>query len=241
MKSTGKTLLAFKLAKEAIENNWTFIYLKDPTLLARTLKLSKTLDKNGWGVIVFLEDIDQVTRGNRDTAMQDILNTLDGGDTKNMNVISIFSTNHVELIEPTFLRGKRIGKIISLKALDSKTAYKFLEYSFPKGEYELEPGLEEMCDYIEKSNIAPAFMAEIVESIKSTMVFTDDKLVTKNIIKVSVDGYLRQVELSKKKDMSESPEQRFANAHKEMMEASIVGKSDHLKDLTITALQEYND
>lgn len=238
---TGKTLLAFKLAKEAIENNWTFIYLKDPSLLARTLKLSKTLDNNGHGIIVFLEDIDQVTRGNRDTAMQDILNTLDGGDTKNMNVISIFSTNHIELIEPTFLRGKRIGSIITLKSLDAKTAQKFLEYSFPTDEYLLEEDLTEICEYIEKSDIAPAFMAEIVESIKSKMIFTDSKTVTKSIIKVSVDGYLRQVALSQKKDMSESAEQRFANAYIEMTERGIVGKSEHLKAITVQALEEYND
>ena len=58
--------------------------------------------------------------------MQDILNTLDGGDTKQMNVISLFTTNHIELIEPTFLRGKRIGSIISLGFLDAKTAKKFV-------------------------------------------------------------------------------------------------------------------
>ena len=28
--------------------------------------------------------------------MQDILNTLDGGDTKQMNVIALFTTNHLE-------------------------------------------------------------------------------------------------------------------------------------------------
>jgi len=48
--------LAFKLAKEAVANGWVFIYLKDPTLLAQTLRLSKSLDNNGHGVIVFLED-----------------------------------------------------------------------------------------------------------------------------------------------------------------------------------------
>ena len=53
---TGKTLLAFKLAVDAIKNNWTFIYIKEPTLLARTLKLCKNLDQNGEGILVFVED-----------------------------------------------------------------------------------------------------------------------------------------------------------------------------------------
>jgi hypothetical protein len=85
------------LAKEAIKNSWSFIYLKSPKLLADTLRMSKTLDKNGNGIIVFVEDIDQVTRGDRDAALQDILNTLDGGDTKNMNVISLFTTNQLSI------------------------------------------------------------------------------------------------------------------------------------------------
>src|SRR5690606_32457536 len=89
---TGKTLAAFKIAVTAIANNWALIYLKAPMLLARTLKISKTLDNNGNGIIVFLEDVDQVVRGDRNAAMQDILNTLDGGDTKQMNVIALFTT-----------------------------------------------------------------------------------------------------------------------------------------------------
>lgn len=62
---TGKTLLAFKTAKEAVDNNWTFIYLKEPTLLAETLRMVKIIDRSCNGVIVFVEDIDQVTRGER--------------------------------------------------------------------------------------------------------------------------------------------------------------------------------
>ncbi len=44
---TGKTLLAFKLAKDAIDNGWVFMYLKTPEMLAQTLRLAKSIDKNG--------------------------------------------------------------------------------------------------------------------------------------------------------------------------------------------------
>ncbi len=53
---TGKSLIAFKLAKQAIENGWMFIYLKDPTQLAEVLRMSQVVDKSGWGVVVFVED-----------------------------------------------------------------------------------------------------------------------------------------------------------------------------------------
>lgn len=228
----GKTLLAFKLAAEAIRNNWVFVYLKDPTLLAQTLRLCKILDKNGNGVIVFTEDVDQVTRGNRDTALQDILNTLDGGDTKDMNVISLFTTNHIELIEPTFLRGKRIGSIISLGFLDKATAIKFLHHSFPKEEYTLPENLEVVAQMVEDNNIAPAFMAEIVEAIKSKMIFAEDNTIKEDILKGSIDSFLRQVELSKKKDMSTSPEQQFTEAFAQI---AIGKKLTHMVEETVDA------
>lgn len=215
---TGKTLQAFKIASQAIKKNWCFIYIKEPSYLARTLRLAKTLDHNGNGVILFLEDLDQIARGNRDAAMQDILNTLDGGDTKNMNVISIFTTNHIELIEPTFLRGKRIGSIISLGFLDRKTAKEYITITFTKDNYEIDPeGMDEVCILIEESSIAPAFMAEICESVKSHMIFSDEPVVRAKYIENAVKSYLRQVNIAKKKDMSETQEMRLASSLKSVI------------------------
>ena len=209
---TGKTLLAFKLARRAVQQGWMFIYLKNPTLLAESLRMSKIIDHSGWGVVIFCEDIDQVIRGNRDAAMQDILNTLDGGDTKNMNVITLFTTNHIELIEPTFLRGKRIGTIISMGCLDAKTAKVFIESSFAIGNYVINEDLTEVCELIARSNIAPAFMAEIIEKVKAMMVLADENVVHADDIRFSVESYLHQIELSHTKDMSKTKEQEFCDA-----------------------------
>lgn len=212
---TGKTLLAFKLAEEANHNGWAAIYLKSPELLAQTLRMAKTLDKNGHGIIVFTEDIDQVTRGERGAALQDILNTLDGGDTKDMNVIALFTTNHLELIDPTFLRGKRIGTIISMSYLDSKTSEKYIE-SFCSG-INLEGDFSPVYDLIGESNIAPAFMAEIIENVKSTMVIRGDNTVGADEFIGCIKSYLRQVDLAKTKDTSSSPEQNLAKSLKAVL------------------------
>lgn len=235
---TGKTLLAFKLARQAVENGWIFIYLKDPTLLAESLRMSKIIDKSGHGALVFVEDIDQVTRGNRDSAMQDILNTLDGGDTKDMNVITLFTTNHIELIEPTFLRGKRIGTIISMGCLDAATAEEFIRESFKIGCYTIEEDLTSVCKYIEESNIAPAFMAEIIEKVKAMMVLNNQCVVDPMEIKYSVESYLHQVELSRTKDMSVTPEKRFVDSL-----ISVLDARNHEKDTTalIKALEDRLD
>lgn len=213
---TGKSLLAFKLAKQAIENNWVFIYLKKPELLAESLRMSQTIDKSGHGVVVFTEDVDQVTRGNRDAAMQDILNTLDGGDTKDMNVIALFTTNHIELIEPTFLRGKRIGTIISLGYLDKDTAEKFIRESLKIGNYTVDEDITQACQLIEDSKIAPAFMAEIIEKVKSMLIYEDTNHVTNDDIRYSVESYREQVALAQTKDTSETPEKRFVESFREL-------------------------
>lgn len=214
---TGKTLIAFKTAIKAIRNNWAFIYLKDPKLLAETLRMCKVIDRTGHGVVVFCEDIDQVTRGTRDEAMQDILNTLDGGDTKGMNVITVFTTNHIELIEPTFLRGKRIGSIISLGGLDAKTAEIFVKESF-NGSFVMEGDFSNIYKMIEEKEIVPAFMAEIIEAVKSNMLFADDpnKLVP-IYLENSVKSYLSQVNLAKTKDMSVTTEQAYAENLRKML------------------------
>jgi hypothetical protein len=215
---TGKTLFAFKAAKKAIGNNWTFIYLKDPKLLATTLKLSKTLDKSGNGIIVFVEDIDQVTTGDRDKAMQDILNTLDGGDTKGMNVISMFTTNHLEKINPTFLRGKRIGSIISMGPLTANTAMEYIHYTF-KDTYHLdEDGMAVVCQKIEEYEIVPAFMAEICEKVKSDMIFEEPDTPIQAIhIEVSLKAYLKQVGLSRTHKADESDNDLLARSLRKVL------------------------
>lgn len=224
---TGKSLLAFKLARQAVENGWIFIYLKDPTLLAKSLRMSKIIDKSGHGALVFVEDIDQVTRGDRDSAMQDILNTLDGGDTKDMNVITLFTTNHIELIEPTFLRGKRIGTIISMGSLDAKTAEEFIRESFKIGCYTIEDDLTEVCQLIEKNNIVPAFMAEIIEKVKAMMVLEDQCEVKADYIKFSVNSYLHQMKLSRTKDMSLTPEKKFVESLREVLHTNKSEEDQH--------------
>ena len=206
---TGKTLYALKLGNKAIKMGWSFIYLKSPELLADTLRMAKTLDKNGHGIIVFVEDIDQVTRGDRNAAMQDILNTLDGGDTKNMNVISLFTTNHLELIEPTFLRGKRIGTIISMPMLTAQTSKQYIE-TFCAG-IELKGDFDPVYKLIEDSNIAPAFMAEIIENVKSNMVMRDENTIEAKHVINCVNSYLRQVGLSRTKDTTLTREVALVN------------------------------
>jgi ATP-dependent 26S proteasome regulatory subunit len=197
------------------ENNFASIYLKSPELLADTLRMAKTLDNNGSGIIVFTEDIDQVTSGERDVALQDILNTLDGGDTKDMNVIALFTTNHINKIDPTFLRGKRIGTIISMDFLEAHTAEQYVN-SFCDG-ITLTGDFTPIYQKIADSNIAPAFMAEIIENVKSTMVIRGDNTLSATEFDTCILSYLRQVELAQTKDNYVTTDQALAKSLKAVL------------------------
>lgn len=196
---TGKTLIAFLTAKKAIENGWTFMYLKNCKQTEHALRLAERFSNrnDSKGVVLFAEDIDQAIRGDRDEDMQGILNTLDGGDTKGIPIISIFTTNHIELIEPTILRGKRIGSIITLEGLDEKTARQFLKISAVNNNYErlISDDEIEKC-YFSLLGIVPAFVAEIIDRAKSYMVRNNRNELTGEDIVIAANSYKKQQELA---------------------------------------------
>lgn len=101
---------------------------------------------------------------------------------------------------------------IRLSVLDAETAEQFIRKSFEIGCYTILDDLTDVCKFIEASHIAPAFMAEIIEKVKSMMVLANQCEVKADDIKYSVQSYLRQVELSRTKDMSVTPEKKFVDS-----------------------------
>jgi transitional endoplasmic reticulum ATPase len=200
---TGKTLTAFWLGKVAKEHGWTFIYLKNCHNTGKALKIAENYAHNGTGVILFTEDIDQAVRGDRGQKIQDIVNTLDGGDTKNLPIISIFTTNHIELIEPTLLRGKRIGSLIHLGELDEDTAEQFIDkLVVDKNDKSLmeegdhTPAIKALC------GIVPAFASEIIDKAKAYMVHRGGTKISNDDIVTAAKSYKDQMEYAvcKKKE-----------------------------------------
>lgn len=194
---TGKTLVAFWLGKIAREYGWTFIYLKHCKDAAKALKIAENYARKGNGVILFTEDIDQVIRGERGSQIQDIVNTLDGGDTKNLPIISIFTTNHIEVIEPTFLRGKRIGSLINFGVLDIDTAQQFIDKLvvdnhgkslMVKGD--TSKAAEALC------GIVPAFASEVIDKAKAYMISREAKHITNEDIIIAAESYKKQIEFA---------------------------------------------
>jgi len=109
---TGKTETAMRIGKEGTDKGMTFFYCKESTLFPQLLNKAKLYTPT----IIFLEDIDEIGSGEERTArMNNILNTLDGIQSKGSNLTVIFTTNHVNRINKALRRPGRIDQIIEFK------------------------------------------------------------------------------------------------------------------------------
>jgi len=111
---TGKTLTALLAANVCIENGWTFMSVVPGDDIAQAIQFAK----NYQPCVVFFEDIDQVTSGDRDHHINRILNIVDGILSKNAEVMTILTTNHAEKIESAMLRPGRIDAVIEMGHVD---------------------------------------------------------------------------------------------------------------------------
>lgn len=120
---TGKTLTAFVTAQKAAKNGWTFIMLDRVSGLNQALTFARMYQP----AVVFAEDVDREVQGqDRTVAIDDILNTIDGIESKGSEVITILTSNDVKGINRAMLRPGRLDAIISVQAPDAKAAQKLI-------------------------------------------------------------------------------------------------------------------
>jgi len=81
-------------------------------------------------------------------------------------------------------------------------------------------------------------MAEIIEKVKSMMVLEDQCEVKAEYIKFSVESYLHQVELSRIKDMTSTPEKRLVDALREVFNCPT---NESKQDAIIGMIEDYCD
>lgn len=215
---TGKTLYAYKLAKKAIRNNWTFIYCKNAEDALGAMQMAQRFCNNGAGVVLFIEDIDRILN-KRDESTNEISLMMDGGESKNLNIITILTTNHLELIDPTFLRGKRIGTIVSLTHPDAETAKEILEAQLVSdtGESMLEDDVTPAAVKIEELQIVPAFISEITDRVKTHQIFSGKRTVSTQDVLSAITTFQRQMDLAKPKSAELSNNEKLGEAIKNVL------------------------
>lgn len=194
---TGKTETAMRIGREANKRGITYIYCKNADLFTEVLEKAKQYQP----ALVFLEDIDEIGSGEeRDSDMNDILNTLDGAQTKGNNITVIFTTNHERRINKALRRPGRIDVIVRFKKLEpgtQKLVYQKLLANIPGGD---------ALSYDKIVEATPpcqgAVIAEICKRSKNIADFSLDEKITDDIVLSSIVSMKDQLEF-----MEEDPEE----------------------------------
>lgn len=187
---TGKTLTATVTAELCEKHGRTFIYLREVEHLADAIYFAQQYAP----ACVFAEDIDRV----KDVDLIDkISNTIDGIDTKSLDVLFILTTNHVKEIPQKFLRSGRSDMIIQYTPPDAKAAATLivkyagntLDDSFTSKDA-LEIGAR-----LAKAEMIPASIREVVERSKLFALAYDRSTITRVDLERASHGVLAQCDL----------------------------------------------
>lgn len=120
---TGKTLTALAVAMYANKVGWTFYLVRTGDSLVDALKFAKRFQP----CIVFVEDVDTETSGERTTQLNDVLNTVDGATEKDDQILLLLTTNHPERISKGMFRPGRIDWEIDMNILDPQSVRRLIE------------------------------------------------------------------------------------------------------------------
>jgi SpoVK/Ycf46/Vps4 family AAA+-type ATPase len=200
---TGKTKTAEVTAKKCVENGWTYIYVADVNQLQQAIQFARQYSP----AVIFAEDVDQVLRtkdedydedvsGGRTQEMNDILNTIDGVDTKHEEIMVILTTNHLENINQAMLRPGRLDAVIPVRPPDQQAVERLLRL-YGRGLLDNEIDLSDVSKRL-AGNI-PAFIREVVERSKLAAIshlgeFDELTLTTEDLVQAT-DSMLSHLKL----------------------------------------------
>lgn len=152
---TGKTLTAAYMARVAMEQGFTFIYVK-PEDIPHAHRFARTAYQPA---VIFAEDVESVAGHTRDEEVNQLLNILDGVDGKKNDIIVVCTTNHPEKINEAFLRPGRFDVVMNIATPDAEAAIRLASH-YTHGQ--MEEG-----DYVEAGQalggLIPAVIAEAVD------------------------------------------------------------------------------
>ena len=156
----GKTLTAYVTAKKAVQNGWTFIYLSNVLDLAEAFKFAKFYAP----AVIFAEDVDRVVgQDERTEAIDAVLNSFDGVDTKGLELITVLTTNHLDKLTQAILRPGRCDTLVQVTRPDKEAAARLVKL-YGRGLIALDADFEKIG--VAVGGHLPAEIREAVERAK---------------------------------------------------------------------------
>lgn len=114
---TGKSLGALLTFQRAVREGWTSIMCRtghdDPAVVLKTAELYAP-------AVVVIEDVDVQTAAGNDMDISKMLEMLDGIVNKGVEIVALFTTNHLDKIHKGALRPGRIDAVIKIGDLDEE-------------------------------------------------------------------------------------------------------------------------
>lgn len=225
---TGKTLTAYVTAKKCVQNNWTFIYIDKITQLKEALQFASQYSP----ACIFAEDLDRVTSGERDLSMDEILNTIDGVESKGSEIITILTTNFVEKIDKAMLRPGRLDAVLSIQAPDAAAVNKLLTI-YGRGILEEGTDLTEAAKELQGQ--IPAVIREVIERSKLYAINRSNsaqvKLVGEDLLHAA-KGIKHHLQLMKPKVSGVlTPEEQLGTSLKELVKQGFNGTHEKVEQI----------
>ncbi len=214
---TGKTMTANVTSKVCTDNGWTYILLDD----VRALKEALLFAQRYQPCVVFAEDVDRVA-SQRDQRGNDLLNTIDGVLTKNAQVITVLTTNHVDRLDRAMLRPGRLDAVITVRAPEANAVERLVRL-YGRGLVASGEDLGEVGAAL-AGNI-PATIREVVERSKLAMVANGRDSVAAADLLVAAKGMERHLGLLAEVKPEPSAEHQLGAAFGRIIEERIVDGS----------------
>ncbi len=209
----GKTMTAHMTSKVCVDNGWTYIMIDD----VRALKDALLFAQRYQPAVVFAEDVDRVAE-RRDQEGNDLLNVIDGVLTKDSQVITVLTTNHVERINKAMLRAGRLDAVISVRPPEPEAAIRLMRL-YGRNLIDSQENLDEAGEAV-AGNI-PATIREIVERSKLAMIANGRESVTSSDLVVSANGMAAHLALLAGETPEPSVEERAGIAIRELVSGSV--------------------
>lgn len=153
----GKTEAAMILGDKAKEKGMCFFYCKDSNAFNYLLALAA---KNYSPCLIFMEDIDEIGSGDeRNHEINELLNVLDGAETKNKDIKVLFTTNHHDAINPALRRPGRLDLIVRFENPTKESVAKIFKIYL--GEIKGAENVDWYDVAIKAPDCSGAFIAEI--------------------------------------------------------------------------------
>jgi transitional endoplasmic reticulum ATPase len=206
---TGKTMICSASAIKAVESNITFILC----LRAEEFNSAIEFAAQYAPALVFCEDIDRVTSGDRTVKMDDILNTIDGIESKRREVMVVLTTNNVEVIHRAMLRPGRLDSVIEVTPPDAEAVERLI-HVYAKGQINPDADLKEVGVVL--AGQVPAVIQECVHRAKLYALLLDPESdpkkleVTADALLGAAEGMAMQLGLLNGKQSTEVPPEVMA-------------------------------